>query len=72
MGRAVVAVNAYLLQNGLQERALEPSELEAVQAHNGYFVRYAEYASVADGVVAVTVQPVRPGVLYSVTVSHYE
>ena len=51
---------------------MEPSALEAVQAHYGYFVRYAEYASVADGVVAVTVQPVRPGVLYSVTVSHYE
>lgn len=72
MGRAVAAVNAYLLQNGLQERAMEPSALEAVQAHYGYFVRYAEYASVAEGVVVVMVQPVRPGASYSVTVSHYE
>lgn len=72
LDEAVAAVHAYLLRNGLHERAMDAQGRAVVQTHYGELVRYAEYKSPRGGLVVLIVEPLRGEPNHRLSVSDYE
>ncbi|MFN4121401.1 hypothetical protein [Acidovorax sp.] len=68
----VAAVHAYLLRNGLHERAVDAEGRAMVQAYYGELVRYTEYEAPQGGLVVLIVEPLRGGPTHRLSVSDYD
>lgn len=72
LDEAVAGVHAYLLRNGLHERALDAEGRAMVQAYYGEPVRYTKYEAPQGGLVVLIVEPLRGGPTHRLSVSDYD